>query len=173
VIDRKAHTHHGGWDIDGHVDGGLIIDQWKQLEFRPFFAFDCLFLHENAFREKGANSLNLAVRASNNTMLRSEVGVNFSRCFTTNHGKWIPQARASVVDETFFSNGEFYRSSFVGQPGSFTVKNPTPNRILFSPGAGISGAFYDDRMLMSFDYNGEFGSRYTNQVVKTEFSWMF
>jgi len=172
-ISRRAHTAHNGWQIDGHIDGGYVIDQWKKMEIRPFFAFDYLFLHENRYQEHGAHSLNLQVQGTNNTLLRSEAGLNVSRCFTQSYGKWIPQLRASAVWESFCSNADSYRFSFANQPGSLVVKNPNPNRTCFSPGAGVAGVFFQDRMLLSLDYNGEFGDGYQNQVGKAEFSWMF
>jgi len=172
-IDRIARTEHGGWNFDAHVDGGYIIDQWRAVEIRPFFAFDCLLVHESAFREHGADGLNLRMQATNNTLLRSEAGMNLSHCFRVTHGKWIPQIRASAVWENFSSNGNYYRAHFVGQPGAFTAKNRNPNRTLFSPGAGVTGVFYDDTLLFSFDYLGEFAQSYHNQVGKIEFSWLF
>ena len=181
AIHRSANTNHGGWDLDGHVDGGFIIDRWKWLEIRPFFAVDCLFVHENGFQESGADSLDLKVRETNNMLVRSEAGFNFSYCFRTNHGKWIPEARFSAVHEAFNiygdssvgSNGDSYEASLAGEPGSFVVKSANTNRTLLSPGAGVTGAFYDDTMLFSLDYFGEYSGNYSNQVLKGEFSWMF
>jgi uncharacterized protein with beta-barrel porin domain len=163
---------NGKSHIEGHLDGGYIIDQWKVLEIRPFISFDYLFLHENAFKEKGARSLNLEVRKSDSTMLRSEAGVNLARCFRIKYGVWIPQARFSVMRENRFS-GKYYRSNFVDQPSSFVVKGLYPNRTLYSPGAGLTGAFYDDRISVSFYYDGEFGDGYSDQTGTVEFSWVF
>jgi len=179
TLNRNAHTNHGGWDLDGHMDGGFIIG--TTTEIRPFFAVDYLYVHENGFQESGADSLNLSVSATNNMLLRSEAGFNFSRCFRVSHGKWIPQVRLSAVHEAFNlngdsslgSNGDSYQSHFSGESGSFTVKNQNTNRTLFSPGVGISGVFFDDTMLFSLDYFGEFSGNYSNQVVKGEFSWLF
>lgn len=172
-IHRRAHTDHNGWDVDGHVDGGLIFTPGKRIDLRPFVSFDCLYIHENAFREKGAKSLNLDVRSSNNTLLRSEAGLSFAKCFCVRSGKWIPELSGSVVWETFNSNGETYQANLVDQPGTFSAEYRLPNRILFSPGAGVRGVFYEDKMALSVDYNGEFGSGYQNQVAKVEFSWAF
>jgi len=179
TLNRNAHTNHGGWDFDGHMDGGFIIG--TTTEIRPFFAVDYLYIHENSFRENGADSLNLSVSETNNMLLRSEAGFNFSHCFRVSHGKWIPQVRLSAVHETFNlnsdsslgSNGDSYQSHFRGESGSFTVKNQNTNRTLFSPGVGISGVFFEDTMLFSLDYFGEFSGDYSNQVVKGEFSWLF
>ena len=173
TLKRNANTNHGGWDLDGHIDGGFIIG--TTAEIRPFFAVDYLYVHENGFQESGADSLNLSISATNNTLLRSEGGFNFSRCFRVSHGKWIPQVRLSAVYEAFNlkSNGASYQSHFMGESGSFTVKNQNTNRTLFSPGVGISGVFFEDTMLFSLDYFGEFSRNYSNQVVKGEFSWLF
>ncbi|HEV7736839.1 MAG TPA: autotransporter-associated beta strand repeat-containing protein, partial [Chlamydiales bacterium] len=171
-IDRHARTKHGGWNADLHLDGGVIIDPWQVIEIRPFFALDGLMVHESSFQETGAQSLNLHVDKSNNRMLRSEAGINLSKCLRTRYVKLIPEVGASVVWETFGS-GDTYRSNLVGEPGSFVVKNPNPNRTLFSPGAGLRGVFYKDRGSFSFDYNGEFGYHYHNQVGKVELSWTF
>ncbi len=190
TINRRARTNHYGWNVDGHVDGGLILDRWNVVEIRPFVAFDGLYIHENGFKEKGAESINLQVQSSNNTMFRTEGGVNFSRCFcmrrktqtntqnnknnqTANTHKIVPQLRASAVYEVFFANGTQYQSHFVNQSGSFAVINKEPNRVLFSPGVGVAGFFYCNKMALLLDYNGEFGYGYRNQVAKGEFSWLF
>jgi hypothetical protein len=76
-------------------------------------------------------------------------------------------------DSSLGSNGDSYKSSFVGELGSFVVKNPNTNRTLFSPGAGVTGVFFEDKMLLSLDYIGEYSGNYSNQVCKAEFSWMF
>jgi fibronectin-binding autotransporter adhesin len=172
AINRRARTAHDGWNIEGHIDGGFIIDQWKVLEIRPFLSFDYQFLHEDGFKEKGAQSINLKVRASDASMLRSEAGINLSRCFRVSHGKWIPQVRFSAVRENRFS-GRSYRSNFVGQPGSFVVRGLYPTRTLFSPGAGLTGTFFDEELSLSLYYDGEFGDGYSDQTGRAEFSFLF
>ena len=171
-INRKAHTRHHGWDLDAHLDGGGIIDQWKFMEIRPFISFDYLLIHEDGFHEHGADSLNLHVQKTTDTMLRSEAGINLSRCFRIKHGYWIPEVRFSVVRENRF-NGHTYRSNFQQQPGSFFVKALYPTRTLFSPGAGITWGFFEDKMNLSFYYDGEFGDGFKHQTGNVEFSWEF
>jgi fibronectin-binding autotransporter adhesin len=171
-IDRRAYTEHNGWNLDGHADAGYIIDQWEVVEIRPFVSFDYLFLHEDGFKERGAKSINLQVRHSDSTMLRSEAGINLSRCFRVTEGVWVPEVRFSVIRENRF-HGKHYRSNFVCQPGSFVVKGLYPDRTLYSPGAGLTGAFYYEKLSASLYYDGEFGDGYDDQTVTAEFSWKF
>jgi len=172
TIDRRAYTCHGGWNIDGHLDAGLIIDHWKFMEIRPFISLDGLIIHENGHQEEGANSLDLIIDGANSSLFRGEGGINFSKCFRLNYGKWIPELRASFVREAYRSSAGTYQSNLVDQPLSFTVKNRVPNRTLFSPGAKVTGVFYDDKMWVEIDYFGEYGTTYANQVFKAEFSWV-
>jgi autotransporter-associated beta strand protein len=171
-VDRRAYTDHDGWNLDGHAGAGVIIDQWDVVEIRPFVCFDYLFLHENGFTEHGAKSLNLHVRHSDSTMLRSEAGINLARCFRIKHGVWIPEVRFSVIRENRF-HGNHYRSNFIDEPGSFVVTGLSPDRTLYSPGAGLTGAFYDGRLSMSVYYDGAFGDGYNDQTGIGQLSWMF
>ncbi len=171
-IDRRAHTDHHGWNVDGHAGAGVIIDQWKALEIRPFISFDYLFLHEDGFKESGAKSLNLEVRHSDYSMLRSEAGINLARCFRGKHGLVIPEVGFSVIRENRFS-GRHYRSNLVGEPGSFVVSGLYPDRTLYHPAAGLTGAFCDDRLAFSVYYDGEFGHHYSDNAGTAELSWRF
>jgi outer membrane autotransporter protein len=171
-IDRRAHTDHHGWNVDGHAGAGVIIDQWKALEIRPFISFDYLFLHEDGFKESGAKSLTLQVRHSDYSMLRSEAGVNFARCFRGNRGVLVPEVGFSVIRENRFS-GRHYRSNLVGEPGSFVVSGLYPDRTLYHPAAGLTGAFCDDRLAFSLYYDGEFGHHYSDNAGTAELSWKF
>lgn len=171
-INRRAHTDHNGWNLDWHMDGGFIIDQWKVVEFRPFISLDFSYMHEDSFTEHGAKSLNLNVRHSTYTMLRSEGGLTMARCFKAKHSVWIPELRFSVIRENRF-NGKHFRASFVDQDGSFRGSGLYPNRTLYSPGAGLTSAFYDGRLSASIYYDGEFGDRYLDHMGSLEFSWLF
>ena len=171
-ISRRAHTNHDGWNVDGHVEGGVIIDQWKVVEIRPFLSFDWLWLREDGFKEHGAHSLNLKVQHADYSMLRSEGGVNLARCFRGKHGVWIPELSFRVIRENRFY-GEHYHARFVGQSPTFVVKGLNPDRTLYSPGAGLTGTFCKDRLSAALYYDGEFGDGYSDQMGSFEFSWLF
>ncbi len=171
-VHRTAHTDHNGYDLDGHVAAGVILGHNKSVFVAPFISVDYLYVNEDGFKESGAKSLNLKVRQTSDKMLRSEAGINLTKCYKIRYGTLVPEIRMSAVRESRFS-GRHYRSKLVGEPGSFVVSGIYPSRTLFSPGAGISGIFFEDKMTVSLLYDGEYGERYNDQVARAEFAWEF
>src|ERR1700733_5868109 len=170
TIDRKASTHHNGATFTAHLDLGMIITVPMDFEIRPFGSFDYNYLYEQAFTEKGADSLDLHVRKKNYTMVRSETGLNLAKCVSFKHRRWIVELRGSWVRETRLS-GRHTTASFKGQPGSFTVHGLYPNRSLFSPGASVTCLFNEGKAAFILRYDGEFGSHFCGNVGQAQFTY--
>ena len=79
VISREAKGSHRGMEGAGYLQLGVkSIRNW--ISFSPFVSIDYLFLHENDFKEHGANSLNLFVKSKNSALLSSQLGIDFWYC---------------------------------------------------------------------------------------------
>ncbi|MES2122736.1 MAG: autotransporter domain-containing protein, partial [Chlamydiota bacterium] len=129
---RKATSRHNGYDWSAHLGGGGDF-HIGVVDFEPFFNLDYSSLHQNGFREHGANSLNLKVQDKDFGMLRAEEGISVAKSFKTRRGCWSPRIWMSLVTSVPLY-GKNYRSSLQGQDSSFTVwtYHKTVNR--FSPG---------------------------------------
>lgn len=170
-INRHAKSHHSGWEVDGHLDGGFFFDLCS-YQIRPFVGVDGIYLRENGFREHGAESLNLKVHKSNYSMVRGEVGFQISHCYEDCYGKWVPQLRLVGAREWRFK-GNQYRASFTSCSPSFTVDGLNPDRSLIIPGGGVTGYFFDDQLSISVDYDAEFGKKYWNQLANAQIGYSF
>lgn len=156
-IDRAAKNSHIGGEFIGHVDGGFYFQSVKQIEVIPNISVDYMFIHENGFKEHGADSLNLVVGSTNYQLWRTEVGMNFTKCFERRSCKFIiPEVGFSWIEEISIG-GKCYRSHLVDEPGHFIVHGIDKNVSLFSPYFNLRIKEAHDRGIYSIGYKGEFG----------------
>ncbi len=171
IFDRTARNTHDGFEVDADLGAGFLFNLGG-IEIRPFDQVDYIYLHENSFTEKGAQSLDLHVGSKESKMLRNELGLGFARCFTRKTWKFVPDVKFSWVREIRFQ-GKHYTAEFVGTDVPFTVSGMKPNRSLFSPGAALTGYHMDDKLIWSLFYDGEFGKHFTDHNAGVEFSYRF
>ena len=74
TIDRQARSTHNGGEGAAYLGvGGLF--QISDYSISPYISGDYIYLHENAFTEHGAQSLDLHVHKNNSSYLRGEAGL--------------------------------------------------------------------------------------------------
>lgn len=157
AVDKTAESHHQGFDGSAHLKSGFTMG-CKYLVVSPFISFDYLYLHENAFKERGAESLNLRVDAKNSDLLVSEMGVDLSQCIRAKTSSYTPYLQLSVVRENRFQ-GQNEKAAF--ECGChMRVKGLYPSRTLGSIGAGVNAEL--SRHLISLSYLGKYGYRYSD-----------
>ncbi|MBS0653493.1 MAG: autotransporter domain-containing protein, partial [Verrucomicrobia bacterium] len=100
---RKAKSRHRGYDWSAHLGGGFDC-RARRVYFEPFFNLDYSSLHQDGFKENGADSLNLNVEDKNFDFLRAEEGITVTRSFTTRRGCWSPRVWMSIVTSVPFYN---------------------------------------------------------------------
>ncbi len=170
-LSRKAKNHHNGNEAEGNLEVGAYYS-WGGYEIRPFDSFDYIWLHEAGFTERGADSLNTIVKSKNSRMLRNELGIGFSRCFTIHKSKLIPDIKLSWVREVRFQ-GKHYTVRYEDTDVPFTVYGMKPNRSLFSPAAGITWYDANERLSVAVLYDGEFGKNYTDHNGNLRLGYAF
>ncbi len=118
TIDRRARSTSSGIDAAGQVTGAYFFGMPSCLLY-PYATLDCLYLHNDSFREKGADSLNLHVDTYKSTTLRLETGAGW---------QWIDKnASGTFCISPLISMGyvwekpyrDHYHSTFQGQTLSF------------------------------------------------------
>lgn len=171
IIERSAKSNHSGAEFLAHLNTGFIY-KLSLFEIRPFISGDYLYLKEDAFKEKGADSLNLEVRKSEHNVYRAEVGLNFGDCSIYCRNKIMLDLKLSYIKE-IRTKGKFLTSNLVNQPNSFDVKMLKPNRNIVSPGASVTTHFCCDRGTFAIRYDGEFSKKYRNNLVNLELGWQF
>ncbi len=154
----KASNSHGGVELLSHLDTGVNYNLYGWL-IRPFDSLDYIIGKENAFREKGAGSFNLLVHKSNFILLRNELGLTLSKCFSIKSSNWLVSPKISWVREIQVK-GSTYKVEFRDLDIPFTIEGYLPSRSLVSPGLVLRGSFLEDFLAFNLYYNGEFGRGY-------------
>lgn len=161
-FDKEAKAKFHSWECAPHLDFGYsFLFSWGAIE--PFASLDWAIQFTNRFKERGADPLNMDVRARTSSMLRSEVGCSIYEEIEQDTGLFVARQTLSYVNKKPFSVGQVI-ASVVGQPGFFTVETFQDVQNLFSPSAEI---FFKrkDGVYGSLIYIGEFGSGYTSNEV--------
>ncbi len=171
-LNRKARTSHRGTNALAHLDGGVIFGR-KGLELRPFVALDYLWLHQDAFSETGAQSVNLKVGSTDYTMMRSELGFKLANCWWVREClQVIPDFKLSWVYEGRFEDDN-YTAEFKESGGSFKVHGLNPDFNMIATGFGVTALFGEGEVSLSLRYDGEFGKDYHDNRGQFEFIYRF
>ncbi len=170
-IDRKAKSHHHGYQVSGQMRGGFLYP-FHGVEFSPFGELDYLYVHENGFRESGAKSLNLKVHSKNSDLLKGEVGLAVNRCFSLSKNQVAPSLSLSVLHEWRFM-GKKYKASFTDSSCVMHVKGINPERTLFSGSLGLTFLLPDEKQTLSLEYKGRFGDRYQDNQFLAQYLFHF
>jgi autotransporter-associated beta strand protein len=166
-INRRPHATFGGWEALGHLDLGVHFGD--RYQYAPFVGVDYIYLHQNQFKEKGADSLNLTVHASNNQLVRTEAGIFFDQCFSASDGRFMLEEKISYIREERFG-GEHYTSTMEGgNAGTFTVTGLSPSRNLVSPAITLFFTPTAKNYSVWLKYEGEWGLHYNQQNVHLGF----
>ncbi len=169
-VNRKAKSTHDGYDYNAHLGGGGDF-HIGAVDFEPFFNLDYSSLHQDGFKEHGADSLNLKVQSKNFAFLRAEEGMSMAKSFKTRRGCWSPKIWMSLVTSVPLYNKN-YRSSMQGQSTSFTVwtYHKTSNR--FSPGLELMWTV-NNAIALGAKYGAELGRGIFEQKADLRFEWDF
>ena len=163
-LERTAKGFHNGYEVLANLTGAWNFN-FKQVLLQPFFRLDNFYLHENGFSETSAQSLDLHVRSKDAEMLRNELGVNFSYCYSFQQGHLIPIVKMSWIRESRFGHKHYQTSlkEFQQTNGFFTVNANHPSRNLFSPGVGLTMQFLDELIAISGYYEAAISQEYWQQ----------
>lgn len=172
TVDRRARHHNSGNEGLAYLSMGGLFQIGKSCSLNPFISADYIYLHQDGFKEHGADSLNLRVKSSNYDYLRGEAGFNFNGCIARERFKWVPNLKFGVVREWRFK-GKHYETEITGAGCTFRVSGLKPDRTLFAPGVSLMGLFYQERIALSLAWDGEFGEHYWDHNVNLQLGYSF
>jgi autotransporter-associated beta strand protein len=167
-VEKTAESHHQGLDGSAHFKSGVTFG-CKHLVVSPFISLDYIYLHENAFKEQGAESLNLRVKAKNSDLLVSEIGVDLSQCFHAKTSTYTPYVQLFALRESRFEGQKERASLECGC--QMTVKGLYPSRTLGGIAAGFNAEIA--RHLLSLSYLGKYGYRYSDNSFYFQYRCSF
>ena len=171
TIDRHARHHHRGYDFTAHIGGGGDI-RLGAFYLKPYSNVDYLYLYQKQFAERGADDLNLKVHGRHANMLRSEIGLSFTRSFRYGkHGCWMPTIFLSGINECYLRK-RHYRSRFQNQSLEFAVRTFNKPIYLISP--GIDFTFTSGKgSAVSLRYSAELNGQIATQKGDLRFEWFY
>ena len=169
-VHTTAHSRHPGGEVGVHVKAGYKALEKQHTVLTPFATFDYLFLHEAAFRERGAQCLNLKVHSHNADLMAFEAGLDWTAPFLSGCRQYAPFIKLSAVQEIRFL-GRHETASFQCGSSMF-VRGQNPQRTLGNVEAGFSGGLfsYDD---LRVAFQARFGHDYRNLSGYLEYNYRF
>jgi outer membrane autotransporter protein len=168
---RKASSDHDGNLFSAYLGGGYGFDI-RDWMIGPFASLRYIYLSEESFRERGADSLNLTVDHRNTNSLTSELGLRLARIFKTRYGSLIPEASAAWSYD-FDIDDRIITASFDGSPGAaFSIDGQPVERNGAVLGTGLT-FIHKSGLSTSLRYRGEFREKYRSHGVIGELRLMF
>jgi len=117
TINRRADANHHAFDLIGQLSSALHFGpQW--LTISPYTNLDCFYMHQNKFKEHGADSLDLSVEQHTSSTFRSEIGLRLKLIKQNGLLCISPIASLSWIYETPIHRPAFV-ANFVGEPIPF------------------------------------------------------
>lgn len=162
-IDRTANSNPRGQDLAVHWRGGvnLSLGNWY---LTPMAGLAYFYLHQNAFDEQGADSLNLNVRANQAQTLRSTLGARLARTSTAPSGSKITPEIAVGWAHNFALGHRVINASLIELGGSFATNGANADASTLLAGAGIAAQLANG-VAFSGGYNAEIGRGFNSHML--------
>jgi autotransporter-associated beta strand protein len=173
-IDRTASSHPTTWDLSEIALIGFRLQPFCGFFIQPEILLDQLNVFQESFHEKGADSINLAVKRKYTAFLRSLANLKFVKKWTFCSMCLAPSVNVGWLRTTpltgrhytaKFRNGTFCEPNF-----SVTSFDEVMDQVLVSGQFLISsqGCFS-----MSLGYDGRFGNGSQVNEVNIALDWKF
>jgi uncharacterized protein YhjY with autotransporter beta-barrel domain len=170
-LQRKASSDHEG-DLFSVFLGGGYAFNIKDWAIGPFASLRYIYLNEESFRERGADSLNLRVDHRNTDSLTSELGLRLARIFEVKYGSLIPEVSAAWSYD-FDIDDRVITATFEGSPGAaFSIDGQPVERNGAVLGVGLT-FIHKSGFSTSLRYRGEFREKYDSHGVMGELRLTF
>lgn len=165
-IDRHANASHNSWECLTGLEVGFNFDYDACMIITPFASIDYIYLSEQGFLEKGADSLNLHVNKTQNQILQSELGIICSGQYVYGcvAGSFLPRIKLSYINDAPLKNHRLH-ASFVDSDCDFSVRGLQFCRNMGSAAIGLTYLSCDDNLAATLSYDGKFGHNYNNQTA--------
>jgi outer membrane autotransporter protein len=159
-LPRRAWSEHDAKVFSATLDGGYYLGA-ERFTWGPFADIRYTRIHEDAFTETGADSINLSVAARTTSALVSGLGVMARRGFIGRNGTYVPEASVAWIHD--------YGIDDAGVTAGFT---DSPDFRFYAPGQPVAedGA----RLSLGLSYFGRSGLKtmlhYTGEM-RDGFVW--
>lgn len=170
TTNRKAHGDFWGWFLTSHL-GAQGNCEWSCFNLEPFALVDYHYWRREGFREHGANSLNLRVRAKTQNMLRAEAGVRGYYSIMCCCSCFAPYIGLSYVGE-FPLHKSKQRATFVDQTCLINVTSYDDCVNTASPELGVKWTHCDGFSFVA-GYKGLFNAKTCINQVEGRLEWVF
>ncbi len=168
-IDRSAHGNHHGLEGAVHLKGGALLNR-NFVRLAPFLRLDYLYLYESSYRETGAESLNLDIKARHADLLVSGAGIDASICLTKKNFTLTSAFLLAVLFEKRF-HGKTVKSILYGCP--LKVSGLYPSRTLFEYGAGLHYQALQNNLQVALVHKGRYAEQLLEASLLLEISKCF
>lgn len=169
-IDRKAKARFLGASALVHLGVGYTYEGCYATVI-PYFGADYIYLHQNRFRENGANSINLRMAEYNQQFLKTELGSAITRSWNVWGGCLTPTVTLGINTLSKLS-GNHIRASFASLPGSFTALTSNRSIVQFATGFDL-GYTINNQLTIYASFNGQYARKQQNQRVSGGINWSF
>ncbi len=170
TVDRTARSNFWGTFLTGHLgfEKKFKSHQW---EAKPFAVTEYHYFHQNRFREKGADSIDLNVHSKTQNFIRGEAGVRIARDIVTDEGCFSPYIGISWVGDFPLSKSQF-KASFIGQKPVMNVTSYSESEQMGSPQAGVHYTHSSGVSLIA-GYKGLYNDRVRITNLEGRLEWTF
>jgi outer membrane autotransporter protein len=170
-VSRIATSSQTGHDLTVQCRGGVNFPLWN-WSLTPMAGLAYFYLHQNAFEEQGADSLNLNLRANEAQTLRSTLGARLARTFTAPSGNKITPEASLGWAHDFTLDNRVINASLAELGGSFATNGFTGDTNSLLAGAGIT-AQLTNGVALSGRYNTEVGRSFVAHMVNLGLRYEF
>jgi autotransporter-associated beta strand protein len=171
TLSRHALGNYRGFTISPYGGAGYVFDLTDSLDTEIFANVEYIDIRRNAYVEKGAGSLNLAVRSKQVGFLRSEAGVGLTNLVECDIVSFLVKTKLSYVNKRQTQKGTLI-AGLVGFPGTFTVSSYTQPKHQAAVGIGLYCQFYTSGFWSVF-YDAEFGSNAMMHAGSARIGFLF
>ncbi len=165
TLRRSAFASHHGWEFLTGIEGGALFKAGV-IKAGPFVRLDYVYLWQNGYTENGAESLDLTIESRQDQLFQTQAGLVITTTYACEgertKGTWIPRVEISYINQSSVAR-EDYDASFVGSACEFEVSGWNIKRNLGMLGASLTYHSLDERVGVSFQYDGQYGSNYISQ----------
>ena len=174
--ERKAFHHQDSNQVLGHLGGGynykIKTSSHTHVNVYPFIDLDYIYVTQNGYTERGAQSLDLKVHQIKSDMLRPEggLGIGYSGCFK--RVNVLLDVSTSYAREFRFL-GKKTKARFKSNPCEFTVESLFPKNNLFCPAVRLALSLPSSIASLSLGYHGQYGANFTENTGDAELKFGF
>lgn len=175
-INRQAKSSFNSWESLLGVELGFNFQYNECFMCIPFINLDFIYLSEQGFKEKGANSLNLKVKEKHNEVVQSEFGVILTNSYSF-LDSWVPGSLepriklSYIIDSALTS--EYLHANFVHSSCDFTAYGLLFPRNLGAISLGFTYFNCDNTLGATLFYDAQFGKDYYTQAANIGFDVKF